>query len=410
MGRPGPAGFLGQTSVLFVDGRRAAPPGVAVHDVVVDEQSRLDEFDRRAGPDRGRGDPAGGHLAAQRDQSAADHFAFPREALQAAEDVPAPRLQRGEVLPLGGQEEAEIIPEPAARPSEIGREGHGGPSFRSGEPPRASSLRTTSTISSPGVEAPEAMNTVAASGMAISSTLSGRSMRWVRGLMARAIVKRCRVFALCREPMTMTQSALRVCASTSRWRDLRRQADRIVEDDVGDEGPDPFDDALGLLFDERGLGHDAGPDDAGEKLGGHLVRCLHDDGPGDLADDAADLLVTDLADDHGRPALGLDLADAVVDDLDHGAGGVDVLEAAALELAVALPGRAVALEDDDPAGRDLVEGLDDAQAFGPEGLDDMFVVDDLAEHVVGPVGPVGEEAVGRLEGLADAETVAQGFR
>ena len=44
-----------------------------------------------------------------------------------------------------------------------------------------------------------------------------------------------------------------------------------------------------------------------------------------------------------------------------------------------------------------------------QGLDDVLVVDDLAEHVVGPVGAFGQEPVGELERLADAEAVAQGF-
>ncbi|OGD13522.1 MAG: hypothetical protein A2W20_08700 [Candidatus Aminicenantes bacterium RBG_16_66_30] len=191
---------------------------------------------------------------------------------------------------------------------------------------------------------------------------------------------------------------------------LRRLADRVVEDDVRDEGPDPLDDAPGLLFDEGRLGDDPGPGDAGEELRRHLLRRLDDDGPGDLADDAPDLLVADLADDHGRAALGLDLADAVMDDPDHGTGRVDALEPAALELAVAVPGRAVALEDDDAARRHLVEGLDDAQALGLEGLDDVLVVDDLAEHVVGPVGAVGQEAVRHLERLTDAEAIAESLR
>ncbi len=62
-----------------------------------------------------------------------------------------------------------------------------------------------------------------------------------------------------------------------------------------------------------------------------------------------------------------------------------------------------------PPGRDVLERLDDPQALGSQGLDDVFVVDDLPEHIIGPAGAIGQKPVRELERLADPETITQGF-
>ena len=86
-----------------------AASGVPVHDVVVDEQARLDELEGRPGPDGRTGDPAPGHLGAERDEAAADYLALPGEFRQAAEDIGSPGLQPGHVFSLGGQEFVQIF-------------------------------------------------------------------------------------------------------------------------------------------------------------------------------------------------------------------------------------------------------------------------------------------------------------
>ena len=55
-----------EAGVLLVDGRPAAPPRVPVHDVVVDEQARLDELAGGPGPDGGGGAGPGGGAAMSR--------------------------------------------------------------------------------------------------------------------------------------------------------------------------------------------------------------------------------------------------------------------------------------------------------------------------------------------------------
>ena len=77
------------------------------------------------------------------------------------------------------------------------------------------------------------------------------------------------------------------------------------------------------------------------------------------------------------------------------------------ELVVDGAGGPVALEDDDGAGRRVLQPLDEAQAFLLEVLDDVLVMDDLAQHSVGTLGILGQQLLQELEGLPDAEAVGQ---
>jgi hypothetical protein len=109
----------------------------------------------------------------------------------------------------------------------------------------------------------------------------------------------------------------------------------------------------------------------------------------------------------GHLAEALDITDFLVYELDHRAGSVDVFETPTLHLFVSLEGRTMALKNDDSVGRHFIKTPDDLEAFLYEIFDDVFIVNDLAQHVVLALRLPSQEAVDKLEGFPHSEAVAQ---
>lgn len=150
-----------------------------------------------------------------------------------------------------------------------------------------------------------------------------------------------------------------------------------------------------------GLGHHPETRPGGEKV--HVGFVEDDVCVVEITDEAADLDMVPLADDHGVEAELDPMGEALVGDVDQGAGGFEDTMSELADLLDATGGGSMG-GDEDGGGVQVGGVLGDADAFFLEAIEDGGIMDEVTEDGDGAGGGflAGEE-----EGITDAEAHAE---